>query len=254
MTVVTGNENPVCLGDTIWLTAGGAMQYQWSGPNLLSSTGTLVAAVPSQPGISNYQVTGVSGSCIGQTINVPATVLNNPLSVTVSESGCPGPNLMYTATVINGTTINNITWYVNGIPVWAGPSYTLLNAANGDQLYCTAAPLNAPLCTQPAVAASDIITVECITVSTHEVQVIGTMSIVPNPNNGLFELQITALEPKRMQIQIFNTIGQLIFRQPIEIAAGSGQYPMDMSTLPAGIYWMVAASDNQQQIMRLIKD
>jgi hypothetical protein len=187
-------------------------------------------------------------------VNIPVTVLSNPLSVTVAVSGCPGPNLTFKATVVNGSAVNNITWYLNGTPVWAGPTYTLFNAVNGNQVYCTAAPQNAPLCTQPSIAFSSTTTVDCITVATNEAQTEQGFNLVPNPNTGLFELSIISAAAEDVDIQVIDAIGRLIARAPLKLFAGVHQYPMDLRDKPAGLYLLMMQRAGRKQVVRFVKE
>ncbi len=251
---VTGNSGPVCLGDTAWLTASGAMQYQWSGSNIVSTNGAVVAIAPVATGTFSYQVTGTSNACTSEPQNVLLTVISNPLSVTATQSGCPGPNLVFTANVVNGAAINNITWYLNGQAVWAGPSYTLINAANGNAVYCTASPQNAAPCTLPLVASSNIVTVDCIPLAANEAQTLAGIRAVPNPNSGIFNLEINAALSLQANISVFNAMGQLVLQQPCAVAAGQGSYAVDIHAQPSGLYWLKLESAGRQEVLRFVKE
>lgn len=166
------NADTICLGDTVTLSANGAADYQWSGPELLSTTGQTVFAHPIQTGVANYQVSGTTDLCAGRVINVPVTVID---------------------------------------------------AAN------------------------------CI-VSIQEAQALMDIRLLPNPNDGLFQLLINTVEPKDLQVRVLNVVGQEIFHQPLRVLAGSQQVSFELRGQPAGFYCLVLASGGRMQTISFIKE
>lgn len=250
---VSGNEAPFCLGDTVYLEASGAAGYQWQGQNLLVDIGSLMLALPADTGSFSYNVIGSSEGCNSPELEVAVEVINNPLSVSIVQSNCPGPDLTYSATLINGGTTNSISWFVNDSLLASGPSFTFVGSSNGDEVYCIVEPIDASLCTQPAIAVSNTITVDCIPLSTQSPASWGTIRLVPNPNDGAFRLSIWGQEARRLQIQVFNTLGQQLYQQPVSLIAGEQQFAFDLDHIPAGVYWLVASTGFEQQNIRFIK-
>ncbi|MBK8557789.1 MAG: PKD domain-containing protein [Lewinellaceae bacterium] len=211
----TVSANPLCLGDTLVLQASGASTYSWSGPGLLSSTGSSVKANPQVPGNVVYTVIGANGICDAQPLVVQTNVLDNLLSVAVEVGGCPGTVLTFTAIPQNAGLFPNILWYLNGTPVWGGPSYNLLNAGNGNLVYCEITPSIPQACTHPAVATSNTIEVDCIPLGVGDEEGKTTLRLFPNPNKGDFRLE-AGLQAGAKQLRIYNAVGLLVWEQNFE--------------------------------------
>lgn len=113
---VSGNNGPLCVGQTLSLTAtpvSGA-SYAWSGPNNFSSTsqnptrGSLTLA-----DAGTYSVVASSNGCSSAPSSTTVVITSNTPSPTVSSNGplCPGQNLQLTASTIIGATYS-----------WTGPN------------------------------------------------------------------------------------------------------------------------------------
>jgi PKD repeat protein len=245
--VVQAFANPmsICLGDTVWLAAAGADQYQWSGaPGLLANSGNTVKAVPETIGTVNYSVVGTTNDCSALPKNVAVQVENNPLSVDLEVSGCPGPNLVFTANVTNGGSFPNILWHLNGATVWSGPSYTLFGAVNGSEVYCSVGPVN-QACTSPNTVQSAVYTVNCIVSGLKDIPEILSAQIMPNPNSGVFQLHVASANSWSSQLRVFNTLGQLVLQQPVQFDSGNNTMPIILADVPDGMYWLVLESEGR---------
>ncbi len=236
----TASSNPLCLGDTLILTGSGAAQIFWAGPNLLNFSGNTAVAVPAQTGAVTYQATGNGPVCAATPAAVNVEVISNILSAEITVSDCPGPNLTFTAAVINGGNTPNILWYRNGQAVWTGATYTLFGAQNGDEVYCQVNAVNAPPCTSPGEVQSNTITVNCISTSTGEVagdQL--AFDIVPNPNSGDFSIKAQLAGPLNGQLIIFDALGRNIWQQSLQWPAGNQFLDIDLQNAASGVYWLV---------------
>lgn len=241
------NTSPVspCAGESFTLTASGADTYLWSGPGLLSNVGSSIMAVPSAPGDYLY---GVTGSMNGCTANQNITVHVSPanaLAVSIEATGCPGPNLTFSSSVVNGGSASNTLWYRNGQAVWSGPVYTLFAAANGDEIYCEATPFNLPPCTQPAMAVSGTYVVNCINVvGTGEIEGLERATLMPNPNDGQFRLRLERSRPIKGYIRIFNALGQSFLAESIDLPEGDEVIPLQLLAPAAGFYWLIIQAED----------
>ena len=61
-----------------------------------------------------------------------------------------------------------------------------------------------------------------------------TLSIFPNPNEGLFQIDCKNKIGENANIQVYNNLGQLVFQKQIKIE--STFLPLDLSSLSKGIY------------------
>jgi len=243
---VSASTNSACEGQSVALSASGAATYSWSGTGLSSNTGSAVTAVPPAPGNYIYTATGTSDGCVSapQSVSVQVSA-NNQLSVTIAVNDCPGPNLTFTSNVANGGASSNILWYLNGVAVWSGASYTLLNAVNGDAVYCEATPVNLPPCTQPAVAQSSTHVVDCVTSGVGNIEGLESAVLMPNPNGGNFWLQLELARPLQGNLHIFNALGQLLLTEEANLSQGANNLPLRLAAPVPGHYWLVLQSEGR---------
>lgn len=244
----------ICLGDTLVLISAGAESYQWNGPNMLAQQSDSLFAQPIEIGSVAYELTGFSNGCPSEALLHSLEVKNNELSVSIEANNCPGPNLVFQAVVNNGgMTGDEILWFLNEEEVATGTTYSLSDAQNGDQIYCTARPIDPLACTSPAQASSNIITIDCLTVDTKEPNTWSAVQLLPNPNAGQFLLSFTHQIRQNLQIDVYNTLGQLIYRQSIEAAPGHQDLPVDIQQQSEGLYWLVISSATERQTLSFLK-
>jgi hypothetical protein len=242
----SSNLEVLCLGDTLTLTASGAGQIFWNGPGLLSFSGPAVQAVPAQTGPVTYQAGGGDVGCTAETVSLSVNVLSNALSAVITVSDCPGPNLVFSAAVSNGGSLPNILWYRNEQPVWNGPEYTLFGAQNGDEVYCRATPVNGPPCTTPAVALSNVITVECIASAAQDLLPgMERLALSPNPNNGTFALDVALSAPLRGRLLVFDVLGRPVWQQAVQWPVGQHRFDVQISGLAPGAYRLVVEAEGR---------
>jgi len=131
---VTPSNDTLCNGQSVGLTAGGAVTYAWSpATSLNNSTGATVSATPTSD--VTYTVTG--SDAIGCTAEQTATVvvISNP-TVTVSPLSpdiCVGDNVSLTATGAGGYVWTPATGLdvSNGTTVTASPTATTTYTVTG---------------------------------------------------------------------------------------------------------------------------
>jgi PKD repeat protein len=247
--IASAEQLSICLGDTVTLSAMGAEVIFWNGPGLLSFSGNSVRAVPQQTGTRTFQVTGNTAGCPADGTAVSIVVNSNPLSTSIAVSDCPGPDLTFTATVINGGNTPNILWFRNGQPVWNGPEYTLFGAQNGIAVYCRVDPVNPPPCTTPLQAQSDTIIVNCITSETVDLLPgIRQWSVFPNPNEGWFFVSVTNTAAVIGRIWVWDMLGRPVWEEPVEWSAGHQVHRIELPGAAPGIYWI--GLESQGRMMR----
>ena len=65
-----------------------------------------------------------------------------------------------------------------------------------------------------------------------------SVDILPNPNNGTFEISIKGNIFGTVQIKLFNTLGQTIYQKNVEKVLGIENYSMELNDLNKGIYML----------------
>lgn len=93
--IVPTAGSPICAGDTAYLSASGAVSYNWMPGNL---SGSSVTAFPLPVGVSTYTVTGTDANGCSDTSSVSVTVNELPLiTVTGNNTVCAGTQVTLTA-------------------------------------------------------------------------------------------------------------------------------------------------------------
>ncbi|HRF41959.1 MAG TPA: PKD domain-containing protein [Saprospiraceae bacterium] len=245
----SAERSGICLGDTVTLSAVGAEAIFWNGPGLLSFSGASVQAAPQQTGTRTYQVTGNTAGCPAEGASVSIEVNSNALSASIAVSDCPGPDLMFTATVTNGGDAPNILWFRNGQPVWNGPDYTLFGAQNGMEVYCRVTPVNAPPCTTPSQALSNTVIVNCIASETAELLPgIRQWSVFPNPNEGWFFVSVANTEAVSGRLRVWDMLGRPVWEERVQWSAGHQVHRIELPGAAPGVYWV--GLESLGQVMR----
>ncbi len=97
-------------------------------------------------------------------------------------------------------------------------------------------------------SATCVDTSACQTVSTVGINsstLESSISIYPNPSNGLFTIE----SPTSAEITITNTLGEIVFNQIVE----SGKHNLNLQKETNGVYFVKVVNNNKQQMLKLIK-
>lgn len=93
--------------------------------------------------------------------------------------------------------------------------------------------------------------VRCIKDYTDNIQIIDVnkaFQIFPNPANNLLNVQLQSSETSNSTATIFDNTGRLVLSQPLS----TQNERIDISHIPAGIYFVKIQSKNTQQVERLV--
>jgi PKD repeat protein len=232
-------NSTVCLGEAVTLTnsSSNATSYAWSvsGGTLSSSSALNPDAFFTTSGTYTISLTatGPGGSDVStQSISVQ---VNNPAVANASPSG---------SIVQNGSTVNftNSSTNANGY-FWDfgdGNTSTDLNPWN---IYADTGSYQVMLVAINGVCDNDTayFNIDVIdNVGITNVEGINSVSIIPNPNNGSFQLDLWATENISASVTIFDINGKLI-EQPIstkELTSGKNSILInsDQMNLSNGVY------------------
>ncbi|MEZ4921317.1 MAG: GEVED domain-containing protein [Saprospiraceae bacterium] len=127
-TVSVSSSGNACLGDTVYLSATGALSYSWTGPGLLGTSGSSVAALPTANGLYSYEVIGTSNGCSSIPQTVTVSVSQSPVVQIMASSTeiCSGDAISLTA---SGAT--TYSWTGSGLSSNVGSAVSALPTGTG---------------------------------------------------------------------------------------------------------------------------
>ncbi len=216
-----------------------ATTYSWTVP-----TGAAIATGATTNSITvNYSPAATSGvikvngvnSCGNGASSPGFNVTVNPIPATPVITQVPVGDTL----ISNASTGNQ--WYLNGVaipgatgkkhkPVYLG-SYTVVVTLSG----CSS-PLSNAIVVTKIVAITDL-------------EISHSFEVYPNPNRGTFNLKLASGKPVDLNIEIYNNIGALLWKQVKVHVDGNFVMPVDLGVVPAGVY-IVALRNGDTNIVR----
>jgi PKD repeat protein len=73
--------------------------------------------------------------------------------------------------------------------------------------------------------------------------------VYPNPNNGLFTLEVNSAEQDQLDLQIFNSLGELVYQEQMNVS-GTLHKQINLNYLSNGVYFIRLQSSNQMIMMQ----
>lgn len=232
-TIDAGTATPYCDGDSTQLLASGGESYVWT-PNSDLNDNTVSNPYVSTSTSGWYYVVGTDANgCIGDD-SVFVTV--NPLPA--------APLVTYvsaTQLIVSGTPNGN-QWYYNGnpIPGETGQSYTI-PAFQVGQYWTNITDANG--CTSEN---SDTIV---FTISTNDLSALNGISIFPNPNSGIFNVNFEKSNFENAIVEIYDATGKIILSEMITRSANL----FDIREYNNGLYLMRISVSGEQLTYRIVK-
>lgn len=85
-------------------------------------------------------------------------------------------------------------------------------------------------------------------------QEVGNILVYPNPGQDMFYIEMDDLKSsKNVTFRVYNTIGQIVYRDEIKIADGLLKKQINLSHLGSGMYIISISQDNKQETVKVIK-
>ncbi|TAD85249.1 MAG: PKD domain-containing protein [Bacteroidetes bacterium] len=155
---ISAPKNPICVGETITLTATGATGLTWSpGTGLNTTTGSIVNANPTNT--TTYTISGNLGVCSGSTsFELEVRARTTDVTISTPTVNIDGPRMVtFTAVPFNGGNAAVFKFLVNDVAVQTGASASLTRTvAPGDQIKCEMTSSEA--CVNEKVVVSNTLT------------------------------------------------------------------------------------------------
>ncbi|HXU26350.1 MAG TPA: T9SS type A sorting domain-containing protein, partial [Bacteroidia bacterium] len=223
----------VCTGQHVVLTASGATTYTWS-PGVHTNA-TYTATVNAA---TTYTLTGVTASC------------KNTTTVSVGVYALPVVTLTASADTI--CTGNSTALSSSGAVTYTWTPAGSLSSANGATV--TATPTAN---TNYVVTGTDangcvknagifIIVSACAGI---DKMAQGSIAIYPNPNNGIFVIDMPEGNTDTYVVEIRNALGQIIYNDKIQTG---GLKNINLSSESKGVYSLTIQSQKNKLINKII--
>ena len=215
--------------------------------NVTGGTAPYTNVINSQSGLftglssGSYSITSTDANGCTQNFN---TTITEPTQVSVS-----GISTTATTGVSNGSItltgsggLTPYTYSINGTNYYSGSLFSNLAAGNytcyvKDANGC----INSITLTIDAVAG----------IIENEIQLV---NLYPNPNNGIFELEIEGLNSDMITCKLFNLQGQLVSEFNLPVTEGKVKKTIEMSKkLASGTYYLGLYTEKKAMIKQFIK-
>ena len=231
--IATPSSATICDGQSIVLTAGGGTSYTWSpATGLSATTGDSVIANPTVN--TTYTITGTAiGGC---TSIITDTVLILPapniptITITVTGDSLISSANSYNQWNFDGQLINDSTRQVLVIKGHAKGWYsaTVTNPANG--------------CSSTSDSTTSIKQLFSIS---------NQLSIYPNPfnNNITIKISPTVTTISTWNLQLNDVLGRTVYTE----TSLNYNNELDLSGLPAGIYFISVSNNKGRQVFPIVK-
>ncbi len=187
--------------------------------------------------------------------------MNDVWNASCACAGTPTPiGAVSGPTVVNGWTIN--TFYITPVAGASAYSWTLpagWSSTNTSDFVLIASSGNTgesvELCVDAIVGACVLTTCVNITQQVSIGMAENTtgdqwLQVQPNPSNGVFQIIPSKGSADRMRVSVHDGLGREVvttFTLPLDRA-----FPLDMSAMASGAYYMVVTRNDQQQVLKLL--
>lgn len=222
-----------CEGESIVINAVGANTYTWNTGN----NGSQLVTVPTATGSVSYTVIGANA--MGCTNMASASIMVNPLpNVTAVNSptvSCQGDNITLTGSGASTYQWMTNTTFVQGTQINATPIVSTVYSVTGT---------DANGCSRIAIVnhAVEI----CLGLSDSFKPLVG-LSVYPNPNNGVFNIELNNGLAKT--IELMDVSGRVILAE----TSMNSVMQVNINQFANGIYYVKVTSDNAVAVSKVVK-
>ncbi|PBQ30834.1 hypothetical protein CNR22_03275 [Sphingobacteriaceae bacterium] len=222
---ITVNSGAICAGGVFVLIPGGASTYTFSsGSASVSPTSN-----------TTYSVTGSVGpGCIGTNTAV-ATITVNPLP-TLSASSTSSVICATESVIVTANGALTYTWN-------ATTASSVITISPAVTTSYTLAATDANGCQNTLLFTQDVS--ECTGV-TQQAKAPLTISIFPNPGNGIYSVN----SETTLLVSVYDALGKMVLSEKLS----EGKQQIDLSAFKNGFYILKAEAGNGSKTFKLIKE
>ena len=256
----------VCPGTPVTYSAattfgGSTPGYAWKKDGTTVSTSPTYTYVPEQGDAISCALTS-NFACRTETFvlsNSVVMTIDAPVAPAFNISGANGTIVVGHSATLSANLTNsapNATyqWSVNGMNVVGeiNPTFTSDKFVNGDNVCCSIVSHNS--CGTSEVV-TNCVTVRVANVGVTQVASINDLSIVPNPNKGIFSIKgsIASSVDANVTLEITNMLGQVVYSNKINAANGviNEQIQLSNSVAP-GMYLLNVRSGAETSVFHFV--
>lgn len=224
-------KTSVCAGEPVTMQAVSANSYTWSSNG---SNSSVITVTPTQ-NVNTYTVIG--SNVFGCTNQAAQTITVNPLpAIAISGNTLICQNQ---ATSLNASGASTYVWIGN--LMYAGSSVVLSPAATTTYFVEGTDSKGCKGSTLLTVAVDPCTGIASISGSSDKV------SVYPNPNNGLFTIELANGLTKT--IEIIDVTGRVVLTN----TTSNNVTDVNISTLANGVYYVKVRSENATEVVKIIK-
>lgn len=217
------NSGAICAGQSFTMVPSGADTYTYSnGSDIAMPTSDATYTVTGTDALTGCENTAIS--------SVTVNALPTLMIMTTNTLLCTGETA--TLSVMGASTY---TWSTteNTTTVAVSPTVQTTYTVNGtDANGC----VNSTTVTQDVSLCTGIVTLSNGNAS---------VNVYPNPNNGLFVLELTTTS----KVTVTNALGQVVIAETFE----AGKHNIDIHNEATGVYFVKVIENNKQQTIKVIK-
>ncbi len=164
------------------------------------------------------------------------TDVNVAALITFKETDDAGADVAFTATIDAGKLVITIT-------PDADLSYTQV-------YYVAIAPVEDTFDNATILSSFTFTTVDDLSI-VEGIESNSFMEVYPNPNDGKFMLRVGIEAGKLVDVEIMNIQGQIIYRDRIQVSSTKDE-PVDISTVPSGLYFIRVTDGKQTKYKKIL--
>ncbi|MDW5289359.1 T9SS type A sorting domain-containing protein [Formosa sp. PL04] len=209
-----GNNQTICEGETVKLTATGGSSYKWS-------TGERTSSIKVTPSSTTTYSVEVSEGTVSETANV-----------TVNVNVLPSANAGDDQVIEVGETVT-LSASGGSFYIWnTGETTESISVSPNETMLYTVEAFNAGGCS----SKDDVmVSVEALKLDPEVDKLDFEFSIYPNPATTILNLKISGLEDAT-PVQIFDMSGKLLYNEVIQSDGSLMHKVLDVSRYPKGFY------------------
>jgi PKD repeat protein len=214
---VNPNNAVICQGDSISLSASGAQNYSWTPTSdLNTSSGATVIATPQSS--LTYTVTGTDANGCQNSDSVSLTVNAAPAAPTITQNG----------NVLTSSAAVTYQWYLNGNMLAGETNQSITITQNGTYVVVITG----------ANGCSSSAAIDITNLSVQNMVNNNQVLILPNPNTGVFIMEIAVSDADRYSLEIVDAIGKLIYTENLLLQTHTYRKYIDLGNVERGIYFI----------------